>query len=456
MPNQRQTATIVFDGKGGASGFTQAIVAAAADPASGQPAAPSADGLFWHPLIPLGKFTHQQYGEFETTAADAAEMIANFNSGLPGPKGIPIDQNAEHLTRGDGAYGWVKSLEIRENTLWGGIEWTTDGVAAVASNRLPYVSPYWVTSTQPHPTYNARNLIIAVALCTRPFFFSQPELHVAASEFVQVPISDTTPDAQSEGGIPMPSPLAEDARKKYEAANGSVTDEEWTKLTKDFATDDDWKEFIAGLADVKTDTKTEPKVEPNTETAAEPKAKTEPNTESEPVADIDALKQAKADAEARLAEAVNKLAEAETRASAAEQSTEQLAERVATLEAERNEARAREEIAATDLGSGQRYSPVAVDLLVAQRLNPNAESVAAIEAHMKDHGGKMETVIFGEYPKLTVVAATSGTMPDAEWWTNKKTTIPADTIAATEAAAKKDSITYREAYDRVIDLRNAG
>ena len=110
MPNQRQTATIVFDGKGGASGFTQAIVAAAADPASGQPAAPSADGLFWHPLIPLGKFTHQQYGEFETTAADAAEMIANFNSGLPGPKGIPIDQNAEHLTRGDGAYGWVKSL----------------------------------------------------------------------------------------------------------------------------------------------------------------------------------------------------------------------------------------------------------------------------------------------------------------------------------------------------------
>ena len=450
MPNQRQTATIVFDGKGGASGFTQAIVAAAADPASGQPAAPSADGLFWHPLIPLGKFTHQQYGEFETTAADAAEMIANFNSGLPGPKGIPIDQNAEHLTRGDGAYGWVKSLEIRENTLWGGIEWTTDGVAAVASNRLPYVSPYWVTSTQPHPTYNARNLIIAVALCTRPFFFSQPELHVAASEFVQVPISDTTQDTKPEGGIPMPSPLAEDARKKYEAANGSVTDEEWTKLTKDFATDDDWKEFIAGLVEVKT---------PDTD-ASVPEVKTEPKTEpktdADAPADIDALKQAKADAEASLADAVNKLAEAETRASAAEQSTEQLAERVATLEAERNEARAREEIAATDLGSGQRYSPVAVDLLVAQRLNPNAETVAATEAHMKDHGGKMETVIFGEYPKLTVVAATSGTMPDADWWANKKTTIPADTIAATEAAAKKDSITYREAYDHVIDLRNAG
>ena len=450
MPNQRQTATIVFDGKGGASGFTQAIVAAAADPASGQSAAPSADGLFWHPLIPLGKFTHQQYGEFETTAADAAEMIANFNSGLPGPKGIPIDQNAEHLTRGDGAYGWVKSLEIRENTLWGGIEWTTDGIEAVASNRLPYVSPYFCSGTKPHPTYNARNLIIAVALCTRPFFFNQPELHVAASEFVQVPISDTTPDAQSEGGIPMPSPLAEDARKKYEAANGSVTDEEWTKLTKDFATDDDWKEFIAGLADAKTDT-------PATDASASD-AKTEPKTEpkTDAATDIDALKQAKADAEARLAEAVNKLAEAETRASAAEQSTEQLAERVATLEAERNEARAREEIAATDLGSGQRYSPVAVDLLVAQRLNPNAETVAAIEAHMKDHGGKMETVIFGEYPKLTVVAATSGTMPDADWWANKKTTIPADTIAATEAAAKKDSITYREAYDRVIDLRNAG
>ena len=248
----------------------------------------------------------------------------------------------------------------------------------------------------------------------------------------------------------MPSPLAEDARKKYEAANGSVTDEEWTKLTKDFATDDDWKEFIAGLADAKTDT-------PATDASASD-AKTEPKTEpkTDAATDIDALKQAKADAEARLAEAVNKLAEAETRASAAEQSTEQLAERVATLEAERNEARAREEIAATDLGSGQRYSPVAVDLLVAQRLNPNAETVAAIEAHMKDHGGKMETVIFGEYPKLTVVAATSGTMPDADWWANKKTTIPADTIAATEAAAKKDSITYREAYDRVIDLRNAG
>ncbi len=120
----------------------------------------------WHELIYTGNFTHPKYGKFSVTPEVLATMVEEFNSGRPVSAGIPIDERADHSVRPDGAYGWIKQLEVRDEALWGEIKWTSDGVEAVDSGRLPYISPRF--------TVGADNFVKAAALCTRPFFLSNP------------------------------------------------------------------------------------------------------------------------------------------------------------------------------------------------------------------------------------------------------------------------------------------
>ena len=428
---------VIFDGKGTAQTLTPAIVATADGTSSPE------DNLYWHPAIPFGKFKHPLFGEFETTRADGEQMIANFNSGIPGPAGIPIDETGDHSVRGDGAYGWVKALEIRDNAVWMGIQWTDDGIAAVSSGNLPYVSPRWFGSGQEDSQYGKGNIIRAVALCTRPFFYDQPELRVATSDFTQVDDDVPTTDDSATGGSQM-ADLAITAREKYVIVNGDVTDDEWEKLTAGFDTDEKWTEFIASI-----DASTEEGEDTGGET------ETDETTESGDGAGDTAevlLKRVEA-AEAETKEAQAAYEKAVNDLGVKEKENEDLGARLTTLEAERDEAKAHEEIAATDLGDNKRYAPAAIDLLVKQRLNPGAESAKAIEAHMVEHGGMMATVIVGEYPSLTATGATAGDLSDDEFWAVKKAEIPEDTIAETEQLVASESIGFRAAYNRVIDGR---
>ena len=39
------------------------------------------------------------------------------------------------------AVGWIKQIEVRDNALWGRVEWTADGAATVTSRAYRYLSP---------------------------------------------------------------------------------------------------------------------------------------------------------------------------------------------------------------------------------------------------------------------------------------------------------------------------
>lgn len=148
-----------------------------------------ADGLCWHPFIPIGKFAgHNQVGEFEITAADLEQMADNFSRGLPFGAGVPIDEDGLHQVRGEGAYGWIEALEVREAQLWGGIRWTADGEAAIQSGKYRYVSPHFFLGGYPNQEWlpSRGSLLFSAALCTRPFFREQPELQIAAAQLFPV------------------------------------------------------------------------------------------------------------------------------------------------------------------------------------------------------------------------------------------------------------------------------
>lgn len=188
-------------------------------------AAVSAEGgTIWHELIPIGQFAHPEYGEFNVTDETLGAMIEAFNKGMPVSAGIPIDERGDHSMRADGAYGWIRQLEVRDNCLWGEIEWTPDGIEAVSSGRFKYISPRFFVGED--------NFIKSAALCTRPFFDQQPELQVAASDYVEVTGADDGREAKRAAAAKRSKTYGIEVRedgnlappKEYQAACPNATD----------------------------------------------------------------------------------------------------------------------------------------------------------------------------------------------------------------------------------------
>jgi len=537
VPAGKAAATLVFIDEGPAQAITLAVAPSAEETETQE--------LVWHPVIYVGRWEHSSYGEFEVKLSDLEEMVSNFEAGVPLQAGVPIDENGVHDVRGEGAFGWIEKLEIREDALWAGIKWTQDGIAAIEDGRYKYLSASFYIGENP---YAETSTLQAGALCTRPFFSQQPELRVAASEYsyalgneamsaaddsrekaraaqrqrakrwgIQI-LSDTnlTPPAAYRDECPNPSdygdpvnykyplkpesrlrnaparmaqnygvynvksrriiwnriirrqkasgikhkwgsPLAldrllapdlaawakrgrnvaatrtggsvmnaEEARAKYVELKGEVTDEEWEKITEGIETEEDWEILVASFVE------------------EEGEGSEEEGGEEGP------LEEQLAEAQAKVKELEQLVAEEQKAKDEALAATQKLTERVDVLEKENKEAKLREEISAVDLGGNRRYSPAAVDLLVAAQLNPGEESIKAIQAHMEEHGGSMDTVIMGEVGAVSAVTAT-GKQSDEQWWQQKKQSITPETAARVEAAvASEKSKTFRAAYEETL------
>jgi len=98
----------------------------------------------WIALLPAGEFSGRD-GRGPFRLSDAAAVIAATRA-LEMDAGIPIDyDHATDFAAPEGrpapAAGWIKELEERAGGLWGRVEWTEHGAAAVATREYRYVSP---------------------------------------------------------------------------------------------------------------------------------------------------------------------------------------------------------------------------------------------------------------------------------------------------------------------------
>jgi len=102
----------------------------------------------WYHLVPLGEYPLREKntaGKVTTRiqVLDARALDALVNSFHPK---LLIDQ--EHwsydLERSSEAYGWVTEVQKRDDGLWGKVEWTDLGEAAVKNKRYRYLSPVWL------------------------------------------------------------------------------------------------------------------------------------------------------------------------------------------------------------------------------------------------------------------------------------------------------------------------
>jgi phage I-like protein len=98
----------------------------------------------WIELLPAGDFAGRD-GRGPFRLSNPAAVIA-ATDGLRMEAGLPIDY--DHATdfaapsgRPAPAAGWIHTIEVRDGALWGNIEWTSHGRAAVVTREYRYISP---------------------------------------------------------------------------------------------------------------------------------------------------------------------------------------------------------------------------------------------------------------------------------------------------------------------------
>lgn len=117
-------------------------------PALGEAIALNVEGCApeWILLVPAGKEIHGN-DRRKFLNPDPRAVVATFQaSGMA----LPIDVNhAQFLRAPKGedapAAGWIEELQIRDGAIWGRVEWTPSGKAALDARSYRYISPALLT-----------------------------------------------------------------------------------------------------------------------------------------------------------------------------------------------------------------------------------------------------------------------------------------------------------------------
>lgn len=119
-------------------------------------------------LATVGKWEGHHNGPFELTIEDLIQMKTNFDNAKVD---IVIDLDHATVIEGTGdAYGWIKSLEIKESELWGKVEWLDHGKELIKTKKYKYISPVFLPNTiEQKEGQNIGWTLHSAALTNRPF-----------------------------------------------------------------------------------------------------------------------------------------------------------------------------------------------------------------------------------------------------------------------------------------------
>lgn len=95
----------------------------------------------WLPLVPLGRIVGRDGREFVLDEPD--QVVAHFSAQRK-PIVFDYEHGSELLAKGGHeapASGWVEELAVRDDAIWGRVEWTERARAAIQSREYRYYSP---------------------------------------------------------------------------------------------------------------------------------------------------------------------------------------------------------------------------------------------------------------------------------------------------------------------------
>ena len=162
----------------------------------------------WVHLLPLGHMQGRDGREFDL--ADPGGLILAFQAN---GADLPVDyehQNDKPEARLNGpvrAAGWIKELQVREDGLWGRVEWTATAAEMITAKEYRYLSP----SIMYHPKTREIMRLAGAGLVHRP------NLHLTALNSQDPAMPPATEQAAFIAmvlemlGLPANTPLAEAA-----------------------------------------------------------------------------------------------------------------------------------------------------------------------------------------------------------------------------------------------------
>ena len=150
----------------------------------------------WIELLPAGVFSGRD-GRGPYRLSNPAEVIAATRK-IELPAGIPIDyDHATDLAAPEGrpapAAGWIRELAVRDGAIWGRVEWTQHGAAAVTTHEYRYISPVF----EHGPDGNVARLL-------RAALTNNPNLYLTAIS-TRIPVNEagTSPVGQIENPLAL-------------------------------------------------------------------------------------------------------------------------------------------------------------------------------------------------------------------------------------------------------------
>lgn len=90
-------------------------------------------------IFPRGTFRHPEYGTLDFDDEFFAEIKRNFDAKVLGQTQPFVDLDHDH----GAAAGWIKSLSIEDEGLWGVVSWTSLGETMIRSQQYRYFSPWF-------------------------------------------------------------------------------------------------------------------------------------------------------------------------------------------------------------------------------------------------------------------------------------------------------------------------
>lgn len=143
----------------------------------------------WVQLIPAGRFAGRD-GRGPYVLNDATAVLAATEQLGLDPVVDYDHQTDLAATKGVGgvapAAGWIKALEARADGIWGRIEWTDKGAAAVASREYRYISPVFLHTKSGQ-----------VLKLLRAGLTNNPNLQLAALASQETPLTKLQPEGET-------------------------------------------------------------------------------------------------------------------------------------------------------------------------------------------------------------------------------------------------------------------
>ena len=159
------------------------------------------NNLIWIHALPARTWHTEEYGDVPVTTANLQRMVDNFYGKV---RGQEIATNYDHgrdTAKGSKASGWIREAEIRDDSLWLGVEPTATALSEIKNGEWKYFSLEWDDWKHPETEKMYQDVIIGGGLTNRPI----------AKGLVPINFSELDSDGAIE--------FAADAKKPY----GDVT-----------------------------------------------------------------------------------------------------------------------------------------------------------------------------------------------------------------------------------------